>query len=423
MPSNFFKLPIEAVLKNMPHPVEFNEAQWAIIDGLNQYRFFVLVSARRTGKSYGASLAALAKMLEPGRNVMVVAPNYTLSSVIWDYVYDHVKQLQLETLKINQKDKVIQLSNGSVFRLASANVRDSLVGRGYHLIIVDEAAIIESDEYFTRDLRPTLSTYPDSRCLWISTPRGRQNYLYEYYNRGIDKDRDTWGCDLYTWHANPLLSEQDIKEAEATMSQAEFKQEYYCDWVSIQGMIYPAINDDKHLGDYRQIKFPEYIAGLDVGYRDPNAFTVLGFSNGYYHVVDEFIIRECTTSYLADVIKEKEEQWNIENIYIDSAASQLKADLAYDHDIYTTNAIKSVNDGIKFVQHLTETDRLLFDIEGGLGTYNAMTSYTWKETTELQKPNHDEHSHASDAVRYAVYTHHLMNSMDVYIGEDGVPNN
>ena len=100
-------------------------------------------------------------------------------------MYDHVKQLQLETLKINQKDKVIQLSNGSVFRLASANVRDSLVGRGYHLIIVDEAAIIESDEYFTRDLRPTLSTYPDSRCLWISTPRGRQNYLYEYYNRGM----------------------------------------------------------------------------------------------------------------------------------------------------------------------------------------------------------------------------------------------
>ena len=33
------------------------------------------------------------------------------------------------------------------------------------------------------------------------------------------------------------------------------------------------------------------------------------------------------------------------NIYIDSAAQQVKADFAYDYDIYCENAIKSVNDG------------------------------------------------------------------------------
>ena len=37
---------------------------------------------------------------------------------------------------------------------------------------------------------------------------------------------------------------------------------------------------------------------------------------------------------------------NIDNIYIDSAAQQVKADFAYDYDIYCENAIKSVNDGI-----------------------------------------------------------------------------
>ena len=60
----------------------------------------------------------------------------------------------------------------------SANNRDSLVGRAANLLIVDEAAIIPNDEYFTRDLRPALSTFTDSRCLWISTPRGKGNYLY-----------------------------------------------------------------------------------------------------------------------------------------------------------------------------------------------------------------------------------------------------
>ena len=40
---------------------------------------------------------------------------------------------------------------------------------------------IPNDEYFTRDLRPALSTFDDSRCLWISTPRGKGNYIYSYF--------------------------------------------------------------------------------------------------------------------------------------------------------------------------------------------------------------------------------------------------
>ena len=57
---------------------------------------------------------------------MVVAPNFSLSSIIWDYVTDLIKQLEIEVDRFNQKDKVVRLINGSVFRLLSANNRDSL---------------------------------------------------------------------------------------------------------------------------------------------------------------------------------------------------------------------------------------------------------------------------------------------------------
>ena len=67
---------------------------------------------------------------------------------------------------------------------------------------------------FTRDLRPALSTYPDSRCLWISTPRGKGNYLYDYYMRGKDeKEYPDWGSTVFNWKSNPLLNEVDIEEA------------------------------------------------------------------------------------------------------------------------------------------------------------------------------------------------------------------
>ena len=185
-----------------------------MIQGLNENRFFVHIAARRTGKSYAAAILAFAKLLEPGQQVMVVAPNFSLSSIIWDYVTDLIKQLEIEVDRFNQKDKVVRLINGSVFRLLSANNRDSLVGRAANLLIVDEAAIIPNDEYFTRDLRPALSTFKDSRCLWISTPRGKGNYLYNYYLRGQDQEYPEWGSVYLHGDLILYLSEKDIKKLE-----------------------------------------------------------------------------------------------------------------------------------------------------------------------------------------------------------------
>jgi phage terminase large subunit len=415
MSNQFFKIPVDKLLQRLPKPVVFNEGQRAMIDGLNEKRFWVQVAGRRTGKSYAAALLAFAKLLEPGQQVMVVAPNFTLSSIIWDYVTDLIKQMNLEVDKFNQKDKVVKLINGSIFRLLSANNRDSLVGRAANLLIIDEAAIIPDDEYFLRDLRPALSTFQDSRCLWISTPRGKGNYLYSYYMRGQDPENyPEWGSAIYTWRSNPLLSEKDIAEAKKTMTRALFLQEYECEWTTTESQIYDHLDEEKHKGDYQAKKFVEVIAGLDVGYRDENVFVVIGFDGERYYLLDEYISKESTTSELASVIQEKIEEWRIDNIYIDSAAQQVKADFAYDYDIFATNAIKSVNDGITFIQALIEHDKLFFDRDGGAHTFHAMSSYKWNQTTDIPKPVHDWASHPSDAVRYAIYTHHKMSSISIY---------
>lgn len=413
---SFFKLNIDKLCSKLPTPVQFNEAQRSMVDGLENNRFFVTISARRTGKSYAAAILAFAKLLEPKQQVMVVAPNFSLSSIIWDYVTDLVKQMELEVDRFNQKDKVVKLINGSTFRLLSANNRDSLVGRAANLLIVDEAAIISNDEYFTRDLRPALSTFRDSRCLWISTPRGKGNYLFTYYNRGMDDEYPDWGSTLHTWRSNPLLSEKDIEEARRTITKAMYLQEYECEWTTTEDQIYQGLNEEKHINDFVGERFIEVIGGLDVGYRDENCFVVVGFDGVNYYVVDEYISRESTTSELAEIVREKQEEWSIDSIYIDSAAQQTKADFAYDYDIYCENAIKSVNDGISSLQALIEQDRLLFDTEGGAHSFSAMSSYKWNPNTDNPKPVHDWSSHPCDAIRYAIYTHQKMSAISVFTG-------
>ena len=414
MNNKFFRIKIQRLLDKLPTPVQFNESQWAMVENLDQSRFCVHIAARRTGKSYAAAILAFAKLLEPGQQVMVVAPNFSLSSIIWDYVTDLIRQLDIEVERFNQKDKVVKLINGSVFRLLSANNRDSLVGRAANLLIVDEAAIIPNDEYYTRDLRPALSTFTDSRCLWISTPRGKGNYLYDYYLRGEDPEYPDWSSSIHTWRSNPLLSETDVEEARRTITKALYLQEYECEWTTTESQIYLDLDEEKHIGDYVGERFSEVIGGLDVGYRDENVFVVIGTDGNNYFLVDEFISKESTTSELAAEIQEKINEWGIDTIYIDSAAQQVKADFAYDYDIYCENAIKSVNDGINSLQVLIEQDRLYFDTEGARHTFSAMSSYKWNPNTETPKPIHDWASHPCDAVRYAIYTHQKMSNITIY---------
>jgi hypothetical protein len=417
--SNFFKVPVDKLTARISNPmsygetVKFNESQLGMVDGLENNRFWVHISARRTGKSYAAAILALAKLLEPGQQVIVVAPNYNLSSIIWDYVIGFIRQLNIETISSNQKDKVVKLINESTFRLFSAINRDGLVGRAANLLIIDEAAIIPDDEYFKRDLRPALSTFSDSRALFITTPRGKANYIYDYFLRGEAEEFDDWGSAKYDWTANPLLNKKDIEEARSTISKNMFLQEYYCGWSTYENQIY-ALDEEKHLVDLQMIKdSPEkfdIIAGLDVGYRDHTAFVVIATDyDEHYYILDEYITKEEITSVIAENISEKVVQWGIDNIYIDSAAQQMKADLAYEYDIYCDNALKgrgSVNPGIIYLQNLIEHDKILFDQDTAYESYKAMDAYRWNPKTEMQKAIHDESSHASDAIRYAIYTYY-----------------
>lgn len=417
----FFKVPIHRLTDKLPDPmgkgekVVFNESQQAMIDGLERFRFWVHLSARRTGKSYSASIAALAKLLEPNQQVMVVAPNFNLSSIIWDNINTFIHQLELETAQNNAKERVIKLINGSTFRLLSAANRETLIGRAANLLIVDEAAIIENEEYFNRDLRPVLSTYPDSRVLFITTPRGKANYIYEFYMRGQPNNEFTdpeWGSAKFPWTANPRLSEKDIKAAERTMSKALFRQEYHCDWATFEGQIY-SMDEDSHLA---QIVGPivkkndtryDYIAGLDMGYRDETVFVVIATNGRQFFVIDYYMTKEASISIIAEEIKRLQTKWGIDNIYIDAAAQQSKADLAYDHDIYCDNAVKSVQDGIKFLQNLVEKKDLLIDKDHARYIFDKVSTYRWHPNSEIEKPIHDDSSHASDALRYAIYSFHM----------------
>ena len=405
--SRFIKLPIEGYLDLLG--IEPNTSQTGIINGLNnpKYRFVCAAVSRRQGKTYIANILGQLVSLVPNSHILLMSPNYSLSQISFDLQRQLIKHFDLEVIRDNAKDKVIELSNHSTIRMGSVNQVDSVVGRSYDLIIFDEAALVDGKDAFNVALRPTLDK-PTSKALFISTPRGRNNWFAEFWHRGFSSEYPEWASIRATYHENPRLSESDIAEAKKTMSEAEFNQEYMADFNVFEGQVW-AFNHEKCVEDLSELEIRkmDIFAGMDVGYKDPTAFCVIGYSweEEKYYLLDEYLDSERTTEQHAEEIRKLIDKWDIDYIYIDSAAQQTRYDFAQNYEISTLNAKKSVLDGIGHVGGIVDNDKLIVDAKC-VESLMALDQYQWDPNPNLlkEKPKHNSASHMADALRYALYS-------------------
>lgn len=405
--ARFIKLPISNYLKLLGIYETLNRPQCALINAVNSphYRFICAALARRLGKTYIANVVGQLVSLIPQSNVLIISPNYNLSSISFELQRRLIKHFDLEVSRDNLKDKLIELSNGSTIRMGSVTTVDSCVGRSYDLIIFDEAALASGGEAaFNVALRPTLDK-PNSKAVFISTPRGRNNWFSQFYNRGFDDSFPEW-CSLQAdWTENVRMSASDVKEAERSMSRAEFQQEYMASFTEFEGQIYTF--DQTNVQEFVVGDHCEFFAGCDPGYRDPTAFVVLSYHPelDVFWVVDEYEQSGVTTEAHAEQFKILINRWNVDSVFIDSAAAQFASDLANVYDVATIRARKDVLAGIAYVQNLVETNRLRVAPHCAK-TLAMLDQYRWdtKANLNTEKPVHDKYSHIADAVRYALYS-------------------
>ena len=403
----FIKLPIQSYMDLLG--IEPNSSQKALINAINnpKYRFVCAALSRRQGKTYIANVIGQLVSLVPGSNILIMSPNYSLSQISFDLQRQLIKHFDLEVTKDNAKDKVIELSNGSTIRMGSVNQVDSTVGRSYDLIIFDEAALADGKDAFNVALRPTLDK-ETSKAVFISTPRGRNNWFADFYHRGFSDEFKDWCSIRATYHENPRISDNDIHEAKKAMSSAEFSQEYLADFNTYEGQVWN-FNFETQVGDFEQLDTSkmDVFAGLDVGYKDPTALCVIAYDwdEQKFYLIDEYMDAERTTEQHAIEINKMIHKYNIDYIYIDSAAQQTRFDFAQNYDISTINAKKSVLDGIGHTAGIIDNDFLHID-QRCSQALSCVDQYQWDPNPNLmkEKPKHNMASHMADALRYALYT-------------------
>lgn len=420
-PKAFIKIPIEGYIHELRtqskrySEIELLPSQIAVINGINnpKYRFGCAALSRRQGKTFIANIIGQVVALIPGCHILVMAPNYNLSQISFDLQRELIKTFSIEVQKDNAKDRVIELCNGSTVRIGSINNVDSCVGRSYDLIIFDEAALTQAgEEAFNVALRPTLDK-ENSKALFISTPRGKNNWFARFFDRGFDEKFKEWFSVKSTYKDNPRMSMRDVEEARLSMSEAEFRQEYEADFSIFEGKIWNL--DDTCIRDLSDLDIRNFdmIGGLDLGYKDATAFVVVGYcwNTETFYILDEYQKGELTTDKQAANIKQYMDKWGMDYIFIDSANQQQRYDLAQIYDIPTMNAKKSLLDGINYIASLADNNKIVVDMNCR-NVLHAFDQYQWDPNENLisEKPLYKGHlgaTHMADAIRYALYSYKL----------------
>ncbi|MBN1882355.1 MAG: terminase family protein [Deltaproteobacteria bacterium] len=223
-------------------------------------RFRVAACGRRWGKTV-ASTAEIVKHAweEPGSLSFWVAPVYRQSSIAFDLVRNGLSGDVVKT--ISRENRRIVLANGSIIEFRSAHLADTLRGFGVDFLVVDETAFLPRG-LWEEVLRPTLADR-HGRALLVGTPKGK-NWFYGLFARGRDNKEENWASFCFPTESNPNISKDEIEEAQRTLPDRVFRQEYQARFVEDGAGVFSHVHDAVRANLADPSPGRRYIGGLDV---------------------------------------------------------------------------------------------------------------------------------------------------------------
>ncbi|MBA6316993.1 hypothetical protein FLV31_19685, partial [Cellulophaga baltica] len=152
------------------------------------------------------------------------------------------------TIEIRHFDTNGTFLGRSRFQGKTSENPDNLRGASLNYLIVDEAAMVDSQVIF-ESLLPTLTT-TNGWTLFISTPKG-YNWFYDLfvYAQSFAGHPDypyltqyaAW--QLPTWEANPTISPEFFEQQRRIMPERVYRQEYGAEFLADSGSVFQRIEE------------------------------------------------------------------------------------------------------------------------------------------------------------------------------------
>lgn len=374
----------------------------------NKKRFKVAICGRRFGKTYLAIREMCYRAREPQQNVWYITSSYRAAKmIVWKPLKHKLMDLRW-VAKVNESELSIELKNGSTISLKGADNYDSLRGSSISYVVLDEVSEIPPNAW-TEVIRPALADQQGG-ALFIGTPKGKGNWSYDLYNMQ-EAQPEVWSSYQFTTLDGERVSEEEIEQARADMSERQFRQEFLATFESYEGKI-STFDRDVNVVELENPDTKQLMVGCDFNV-NPITATIGVRSGNDLYIIDEILMHNSNTQELADEIRNRYPSSQIV-CFPDPAGSARKtsANGHTDHTIlenagFTVKAPRRhdpVRDRINATNARlcdANKERHLFISPTAKYTIESLEKYTYKEGTQV--PDKDSgYDHIFDALSYCI---------------------
>jgi len=256
----------------------------------------------RAGKSYSVALAALLFALcYPGKKVGIIAPTQHKTKIIMGYIGEFLSLapdlIEMLDMNISGKDitrlkretskQRITFVNGSSIEVLTADLPSGgqgLMGRAYHLTIVDESAEISAEAY--SKIYRMLVESKDAKLVEIYNP-WYLNHTYEHFND------ESWKKIHIDWRRcvkEGRLHENDIMDQKRNLTELEFSVLYDANFPKdIENSIFSQQGHIENAIRKKEFKlYDRILIGVDVarGGKDYTVITIVGEYKGDFSYIE-----------------------------------------------------------------------------------------------------------------------------------------
>lgn len=292
---------IELAYKPRPYQLKLHQ-------GLRRFNVFLM--HRRFGKSVFAINHLIKQALTcplPMPRFAYIGPTYQQTKmVMWDYLKSFTREIP--NVSYNEAEMRCDFGhNGARIQLLSGENPDRLKGIYLDGAVLDEYASM-SPTVWSEAVRPTLSDRK-GWCIFIGTVKG-ENHFWELYQYAISGQSDEWYGANFKASETKVLPDSELASARATMSEADYAQEYEND--ARAGLVGAYFSKEITLAETEKritsVPYDPMLSVdlyLDLGMNDATCIWYVQTSRTAHHIIDYTEVSGLSIPEISDLIKKK----------------------------------------------------------------------------------------------------------------------
>ena len=333
-------------------PYSPRDQQRIIHENVEKHRFTVVVSHRRMGKTVcminHLIKQAIVNNSGSGRYGYVAPFRNQAKSIAWDYLKHF--SAPIPGRDVSEGDLYIGLPNGSRIRLFGADNVDAMRGLYFDGVVLDEVADMRP-EIWGEIVNPALMDRGGWAC-FIGTPKGR-NLFYNLYTKALSTP--DWCAMLFRADETGVISEKELASARDTMSDAQYRQEFLCDFSASVDNVLITIDlvsraASRHLMP-RDVAGAPKLIGVDVARYGDDRSAVCKREGLFCHPVKVYQALDNMT--FAGIIAREIDEWRPDAVFIDAGRGEGVIDRLRQLGF----AVCEINFGSRAIKHSRYTDK------------------------------------------------------------------